>query len=305
METNEKNNIQIYFKEINDIYTANNNDYDIEYCEENRDKLIEMNLKSVIHIAKKYVGLGVPLEDLISAGNVGLCIAYDKYDPKRNTLKKQALDILKKKGDKIPYDEMGELFELISYGSLGKKFSVDFPESKIYSKEKLMDWVHRNVFTAKFNSIAAMWIRAHILQEIDNNSRLVKKPKVIIYRDKQESNTYQTEILTDLQGVEHDDEYIDDGGTLPEMNESYQTFKNNLMLLLDGVCSRDRGILLKKFGIGLPRPMLPKEIAEQEGLSIARISQIIQNTTEKMIVNSKKYNINSKQMYEDLGNMML
>ncbi len=303
MESTDKNIIQIYFKEINDIYTANNNDYDIEYCAENREKLIQMNLKSVIHIAKKYVGLGVPLEDLISAGNVGLCIAYDHYDPNRNTLKQQVLKILKEKDDFIPYDEMGEVFTLISYGALSKKFAADFPEEGMYNKQKLIDWVHKNVFSAKFNSIAAMWIRAHIMQEIDNNSRLVRKPKVIIYKDKQESNTYQTEILTDLTGLDKDDDYAVDGNTIPEVKESYKTFKANLNLLLDGVCSRDRGILLKKFGIGLPRPMLPKEIADQEGLSIARISQIIQNTTEKMIVNSKKYNINSKQMYDDLQNM--
>ena len=42
------NSIQQYFKEINNIYTKNDNNYDIEYCEENRDKLIEMNLKMVI-----------------------------------------------------------------------------------------------------------------------------------------------------------------------------------------------------------------------------------------------------------------
>lgn len=304
MESGDKNIIQIYFKEINDIYKANNNDYNIEYCEENRDKLIQMNLKSVIHIAKKYVGLGVELEDLIGAGNVGLCLAWEKYDPKRNTLKKQVLDILNEKGDEIPYEEMDDIFTLISYGALGKKFSEEFPQAPVYHKNELLAWVHKNVFSAKFNSIAAMWIRALILQEIDINSRLVKKPKVIIYKDKQKTNTYQTETLTDLTGLERSEDYISEDNTIPEVNESYVTFKQNLNLLLDGVCSRDRGILLKKFGIGLPRPMLPKEIADQEGLSIARISQIIQNTTEKMIMNSRKYNINSEQMYQDLENMM-
>ena len=62
------NSIQRYFKEINDIYTKNDNNYDIQYCPENRDKLIEMNLKTVISIAKSYQGLGLSLEELISAG---------------------------------------------------------------------------------------------------------------------------------------------------------------------------------------------------------------------------------------------
>ena len=78
---------QQYFKDINNTYERNGNNYDIEYCEENRDKLIEMNLKTVVSIAKKYQGLGLSLNELISAGNLGLVIAYDKFDPSRSRLK--------------------------------------------------------------------------------------------------------------------------------------------------------------------------------------------------------------------------
>lgn len=48
-----------------------------------RDKLITSNLRFVITCAKKYVGQGVPLLDLINAGNYGLCLAIDNYDPDR------------------------------------------------------------------------------------------------------------------------------------------------------------------------------------------------------------------------------
>ena len=58
----ESNITQQYFKEINKIYTKYNNNFDIEYCPENRNKLIEMNLKTVISIAKKYRGLGLSLK---------------------------------------------------------------------------------------------------------------------------------------------------------------------------------------------------------------------------------------------------
>ena len=70
VESQSSNSTQQYFKEINDIYNKHNNDYDIEYCPENREKLIEMNLKAVISIAKKYQGLGLTLQELISAGNL-------------------------------------------------------------------------------------------------------------------------------------------------------------------------------------------------------------------------------------------
>lgn len=46
-----------------------------------KDKLITSNLRFVITCAKKYVGQGVPLVDLINAGNLGLILAVDNYDP--------------------------------------------------------------------------------------------------------------------------------------------------------------------------------------------------------------------------------
>ena len=44
--------------------------------------------------------------------------------------------------------------------------------------------------------------------------------------------------------------------------------------------------------------MLPKEIAEQEGLSKARVSQIFQTVLEQMQANSVKYNIDSDVLFE-------
>jgi len=48
-----------------------------------RQKLIEKNLRLVISVAKKYRGYGLPFEDLIQEGNIGLMKAMEKYDPER------------------------------------------------------------------------------------------------------------------------------------------------------------------------------------------------------------------------------
>ncbi len=46
-------------------------------------RLIEKNLRLVVSVAKRYRGLGLPFEDLIQEGNIGLMKAVEKFDPDR------------------------------------------------------------------------------------------------------------------------------------------------------------------------------------------------------------------------------
>lgn len=50
---------------------------------EARAKLVEANLRFVITVAREYQNQGVPLVDLISAGNIGLIVAAERFDETR------------------------------------------------------------------------------------------------------------------------------------------------------------------------------------------------------------------------------
>lgn len=310
--------IQKYFKEINKIYTENDNNYDIEYSQENRDRIISMNLKSVIAIAKCYQGLGIDFQDLISTGNEGLCKAWEKYDPARACLKENLTSAINEiEQDEINFEQLNEVVSsFLKYGEVKKEFENKFKPGNTYTKKQILEWINKKVQNAKFNSVACKWIKAYIVQEINSNSRIVKKPKTEIDKDRTETGAYKREIKVNIDapiGGDENSKCIGDVLTSEdegvekeslENEENYKIFKNALKLLLDGVKSRDRRIILKKFGIGMPRPMQPNEIAAQEALSVARISQIINSTLQQMIENSKKYNIDKNELFAALDRLV-
>ena len=310
--------IQKYFKEINKIYTENDNNYDIEYSPENRDRIISMNLKSVIAIAKCYQGLGIDFQDLISTGNEGLCRAWEKYDPARACLKENLTSAINElEQDEISFEQLNEVVSsFLKYGEVKKEFENKFKPGNMYTKKQILEWINKKVQNAKFNSVACKWIKAYIVQEINSNSRIVKKPKTEIDKDRTETGSYKREVKVNIDAPIGGDENSKSIGDILtsedegvekeslENEENYKIFKNGLKLLLDGVKSRDRRIILKKFGIGMPRPMQPNEIAAQEALSVARISQIINSTLQQMIENSKKYNIDKNELFAALERLV-
>src|SRR5207249_11738889 len=81
----QSDSLRLYLREISRIplLSANRESYLAERAEQGdkdaRNHLIEANLRLVVSIAKKYVGQGLSLEDLIEAGNLGLIRAASRF----------------------------------------------------------------------------------------------------------------------------------------------------------------------------------------------------------------------------------
>lgn len=82
--------IRMYLKEIGKVPLLSASE-EIELAKkieegdlEAKKKLTESNLRLVVSIAKKYIGRGMPLLDLIQEGNLGLIKAVDKFDYRMN-----------------------------------------------------------------------------------------------------------------------------------------------------------------------------------------------------------------------------
>ena len=52
--------------------------------DEARETLIEHNLRLVVYIARKFENTGIPVEDLISIGTIGLIKAINSFNPEKN-----------------------------------------------------------------------------------------------------------------------------------------------------------------------------------------------------------------------------
>jgi RNA polymerase primary sigma factor len=83
------NILNIYLNEINKVtlMTKEEEMYHArkaaEGDKESKEKLINANLRFVVHVAKNYQHMGLQIEDLINEGNIGLIKAIDKYDVKK------------------------------------------------------------------------------------------------------------------------------------------------------------------------------------------------------------------------------
>ena len=299
------NNIDIYFNEVKREYIMHpmGESEDMAFVPENRDVFIKNNLKLVIDCAKRYQNLGLPLEDLIQAGNEGLLITFNKFDTERANLRFAILDDIKNSDqEEYTLEEAEELIKRnFKYTKTLDATLKQLPKNGFTTKEGFIEWTNVNIKKASFSSIAFAWIRATIISEINKLGKIIRVPKSTKNVEKDTLNIIRLDSVNPhTDDCYHDNQISetanDDFAIIDESIENME--KQNLFKgILDKIISKlpaiDRRIIKKKFGIDAPFQMSINEIAENEGISPNKVKYSIANTLktiEKNISNEdKKY----------------
>ena len=220
-----------------------------------KERILELNLKLVIPIAKKYLYPGADLMDLIEEGNLGLLHAIDKFDPKkgyrfstyasywieqyiRRAVEEQSKTI------RIPPHAWTALRKwLKQWDTLHAKLGRD-PTLTEMAKE--MHWNANQIRTV---------LNAY---EIIKGSTSLENP---IYNDEHEKSTLEHTIK-------------DNSTSTPEDVISILKIHDELKNALSQIGDRERMILEMRYGLNGITPMTLQEIGNKLKLSRERVRQI-------------------------------
>ena len=238
----------------------------------NRQILIEKNLKMAVGVALKYRGMGLTEDELISAATLGLCAAYEKYNPDKVVLRNKLLAAVT---DATTPEEFTELVaNLMPYGG---KVAEMFANQKPQTPEEMRQWVHNNIKPAKFSSVAYMWIKAYVLSDLDKYA----KPVRVAEKDR-------GEVFFDY--IDGEDMYLCKQITTTDNGMEKEQDYELLWVDIPPMC---RNIIELRYGLGVDEPLTLREIAEIYDRPVSSIKSIIEEVMEKVRGNAAKHKINT------------
>jgi len=220
--------------------------------------LVKSNLSFVVKIASEYKNMGLPFEDLLNEGNIGLIEAAHHFDPSRGTkfityaiwwIRKSILKALSQHSAmvRIPNYQLKKVRNVRNTERiLAKELGREADREEI-SKEL-------RVTIAKIDEILQMKMRELSLDDK-------------VGRDK---DTPISDYLVDGRSVNPEDELI--------KNESQVVIRMALRSLTD----QEQTVIINRFGLEGGRVFTLKEIGEKLGVSRERIRQI-ENQAKKRL----------------------
>ena len=218
--------------------------------EEARNGLVEANLRFVVSVAKEYQNRGVPLADLVSAGNMGLITAAERFDENKGfkfisyavwwvrqailqTLAEQSRTV------RLPLNKVGLLYKISKASRVIRQERADEPEPEEIAQE-----LEVSVDEVKETLLSGRSIRSldASFQEEDEQSLLDVLPD-----DSQES---------------------------PEMDVIRDCMRGQIEDALSGLVKREAEIIRLYFGLKGEEPMTLDQIGARFCLTRERVRQI-------------------------------
>ncbi len=255
-KTSSSDSLDLYLKAISNIPLLSPEE-EVELAKkilggdlEARQKMIAANLRLSVSIAKKYVGRGLLLQDLIEEGNLGLTRAVDKFDHERGT--------------KFSTYASWWVKQAINRAIADQGRTIRLP---VHITDQISKWLRISRQLAQ--TLGQRPTTSEIAKEMEISEERVK----YIARLAQQPTSLETPVSEPNQG-QLSDLLADISATSPfdELDENLE--REEVMELLKHLRETERETLILRFGLRDGTPRTLEEIGTIFNLTRERIRQI-------------------------------